>query len=314
MASFDVINYGLRPSKSIQRQIVFDGIRRLQMDLNLEKLVYVGFGSIWFTDFVMAHKLLHINDMVSIEANEIGYRRAVYNSPFATVRVMNGNSYEVLPTLYSDTLIKGRPWLIWLDYDYELNESVRDDLRSIIENAPANSIVLVTFNGSEMKYGAGPDRPLRLRELLGSVVPDDLSKNACREDRLLQTLANLTRDYMTSVAAELARPGGFVPAFRLVYKDSAPMVTVGGILPTKGAARIATDIVNDAKWTCMPAPAINAPHLTIREASALQALLPSVNKISRADVRKLGFDLDDDQIAAFETYYRQYPAFAQIIA
>jgi hypothetical protein len=31
-------------------------------------------------------------------------------------------------------------------------------------------------------------------------------------------------------------------------------------------------------------------------------------------VRDLGFDLEVGQIEAFETYYRQYPAFAQIVA
>lgn len=107
MASFDAVNYSLRPSKTIQRQIVFDCVRSLQAGLNLERLVYVGFGSIWFTDFVMAHKLLGIDDMVSLEADDIGYRRAVFNSPFSTVRVKHGYSYDVLPNLYIDTAIQG---------------------------------------------------------------------------------------------------------------------------------------------------------------------------------------------------------------
>src|SRR5271166_4088439 len=129
MASFDVVNYSLRPSKNIQRQIVFDGVRALQSAMGLERLVYVGFGSIWFTDFVLAHKLLGIEDMVSIESNPVGFRRATFNSPYATVRVRQGNSYEILPDLYNDHLIAGRPWMVWLDYDYDLNESLRDDIR-----------------------------------------------------------------------------------------------------------------------------------------------------------------------------------------
>lgn len=314
MPSFDSVNYSLRASKSIQRQIVFDGVRLLQNSLDLEKLVYVGLGSIWFIDFVMAHKLLGVNDMISLEGNEVGYRRAIYNSPFKTVRVIHGYTYDVLPSLFGDPDIKGRPWMVWLDYDYELNESVRDDLRSLIENAPTNSVVLASFSGRESKYGRPPDRPDRIREVLGSVVPDTLEKDACKGGELLKTLASCTLDYMKSIAADLSRPGGFVPAFRFAYRDSAPMVTVGGILPAKGAARTATDIVEGAEWGAMPELQINAPHLTIREAAALQALLPSDGKITREMVRELGFDLDEEQIAAFETYYRQYPSFAQIIA
>ena len=195
MASFDSVNYSLRPSKSIQRQLVFEGVRILQSHLDLDRLVYVGFGSIWFTDFVMAHKLLGIDDMVSIESNRIGFCRAVFNSPYATVRVREGISSNVLPTLYDDGVIARRPWMIWLDYDCEFNETIRDDTRSVIENVPANSILLITFNGNEMKYGQATDRPERLRELFKGVVPDGLPKRACKDERMQETLASLATNF-----------------------------------------------------------------------------------------------------------------------
>lgn len=314
MSSFDSINYSLRPSKSIQRQVVFDGVKLLQTQLNLDRLMYVGFGSIWFTDFVIAHRVLGVDDMISIEGNEVGYKRAVFNSPYATVRVEPGMSGEVLPKLFAEEGIRNRPWLLWLDYDYELKESIIDDIRSVIENAPINSILLTTFNGHEMGYGRAPERPDRLRDLLGALVPDDLPKAACKEDRMQETLADLSIGYMQSVAAEVARPGGFVPAFRILYRDGAPMVTVGGILPARGAARIAADQVAEPSWPCRPDVQIKAPHLTLREAVVLQAQLPRRDRLTRAAVQALGFDLEDDQIAAFETYYRQYPAFAQIVS
>ena len=314
MASFDAVNYSLRPSKSIQRAIVFDGVRRLQFHLDLNQPIYVGFGSIWFTDFVIAHKLVGIQDMVSIERHEVGFRRAVFNSPFATVDVKLGLSSAVLPSLYAEKIFRQRPWMIWLDYDSALDESIRDDARSVIENVPENSLLLLTFNGNEQSYGTPPDRPYRLRDLLGGVVPDELSKDACKGGRMQETLADFAIAYMKSVAADQARPGGFVPAFRAIYKDSTPMVTVGGVLPSRGAARIAEDVVTKTGWPCCPGKPIIAPLLTTREATVLQSQLPSANGLSRALVRKLGFDLEDDQIEAFEKYYRHYPAFAQIVA
>jgi hypothetical protein len=314
MSSFDAINYSLRPSKSIQRQIVFEGVGLLKSRLDLDRLMYIGFGSIWFTDFVIAHRVLGVDDMISIEGNDVGYKRAVFNSPYATVRVEHGMSGEVLPKLFADTGIRNRPWLIWLDYDYSLDESVRDDIRAVIENAPVNSILLATFNGHEMGYGRTPERPDRLRELLGALVPDDLPKADCRDDRMQETLADLSLGYMQSVAAEVARPGGFVPAFRVLYRDGAPMVTIGGILPARGAARIAADLVAEPTWPCRPAVPIKAPHLTLREAAVLQSQLPRSGQLTRAAVQALGFDLEEDQLSAFETYYRQYPAFAQIVS
>jgi len=314
MASFNVINYSLRPSKSIQRQLVFDGIRKLQAHLHLEDIVYVGFGSVWFTDFVMVHKLLGVREMISIEGNDVGYRRALFNAPFATVTVKHGFSGQVLPELFVDAALRAKPWLIWLDYDYELNESVRDDLRAVIENAPANSVLLVTFNGIEGKYGQAPERSERLREILGAVVPDDLPKSSCKGDRMQAALADLTLDFLKSSAAEIARPGGFVSAFRIIYQDGAPMVTVGGVLPAKGAARVAADVVGEADWPGRPPAPIKAPHLTMREAAVLQAQLPRDAPLSRPQVQELGFDLEDHELEAFQTYYRQYPAFAQIVA
>lgn len=308
------INYSLRPSKNIQRQIMFDGVRILKNHLDLDQMIYVGFGSIWFTDFVLAHKLLGIYDMLSIECNDIRYRRAVFNAPYATVRVYRGLSSEVLPDLYKDASFSGRPWMIWLDYDYDFNEQVREDARSVVENAPANSILLITFNAHEMKYGKASDRPDRLRSIFKDVAPDDLSKDACKDQRMQETLADLALAFMKSVAAELARPGGFIPAFRAIYKDTTPMVTVGGILPSRGAARVASDVVATDDWPCFPKQPIIAPHLTLREAVLLQAQLPRSQRLSREFVQSLGFDLEDEQIQAFERYYRQYPAFAQILA
>ena len=204
--------------------------------------------------------------------------------------------------------------MMWLDYDYELNESVRGDVRSLIENAPTNSILIITINGSEQKYGKPLERCQRLRNLLGALVPDDLPPTACKGEQMQETLADLGLSFMKSIAADTARPGGFIPAFRVLYRDSAPMVTIGGVLPAKGAAGAATEAVNGANWPAFPKRAIKAPHLTMREAAVLQSRLPCTTKLTRTTIKELGFDLDDDQIEAFETYYRQYPAFAQIVA
>jgi hypothetical protein len=72
--------------------------------------------------------------------------------------------------------------------------------------------------------------------------------------------------------------------------------------------------VDDASWPCRPAKPIAAPHLTIREATVLQSQLPRADRLTRDVVHELGFDLELGQIEAFQTYYRQYPAFAQIVA
>jgi hypothetical protein len=313
MPSFDAINYSLRPSKSIQRQLVFDGAKQIQGAASLAGIAYVGFGSIWFTDFMMAHKILRVVMSISIEANDIGFARARFNAPYASVKVVHGESNAVLPGLFQDGDLAGRPLMIWLDYDFALVESVVDDMRIVIEHAPENSLFLITFSALEGKYGKPNDRVARLKALLGSVVPDELSKDECKDDLLMGTLADLALARMSAIAADAARPGGFVSAFRLFYKDGTPMVTVGGMLPSPGVAQAIQELVASPGWPCRPADIISAPHLTFKEAAALQSKLPAGQRLTRDVVQALGFDLEDRQIAAFEEHYLRYPAFAQIV-
>lgn len=313
MPSFDAINYSLRPSKSIQRQLVFEGAKQIQDACSLREMAYIGFGSIWFTDFMLAHKALRVTRSVSIEAHDIGFARAKFNAPYATVDVVHGLSTAVLPRLMGDVTLAQKPWMIWLDYDFVLAEAIVDDIRLVVEGAPADSLFLITFSGLDYKYGKPSDRVARLKELLGSVVPDDLSREACKGDELLKTLADLTLARMSSVAQGAARPGGFVPAFRIFYKDGTPMITVGGVLPAPNSLASVQAVTIGQEWPCRPQEVISAPHLTFKEAAALQSKLPAGQALTRGLVQAMGFDLEDQQIAAFEKHYLRYPSFAQIV-
>ena len=180
----------LRPSKSIQRQIVFDGIQTLISQLDLDQAVYVGFGSIWFTDFVLAHEQLGINEMYSIERDEITFRRAVFNAPFATVEVCRGDAASVLRSLVKKRSIQGRPWVTWLDYDSPIDKGMCDDIGLMLGYGPIDSLLLITFNGNAHKYGIPKNRPELLKDIFGDVVPDDLSRDDCRDPLLQDELAD----------------------------------------------------------------------------------------------------------------------------
>lgn len=311
MPSFDIVNYSLRPNKSIQRSLIFEGVGLLQEKLSYSKLIYVGLGSVWFSDFQMAHKLLRVQEMVSIEEDVIGYRRAKFNRPYRTVTVEKGNTSQVLPKMYKNARYSNRPWLIWLDYDKALDKPKIEDIRGVIENAPSNSIALATFPATG--YGKPAHRPLQLRTLLGNVVPDDLSRDDCSDEKLSETLGTYCTQFMTSVAASASRPGGFVPAFQIGYRDSRPMVTVGGVLPSTRTASAVRSIVSSPRWPGLVREPIAIGPLTLKEAAAMQAELPRKGRLTRKVVRDLGFDLESDFIRAFEKYYRHYPIFAQVV-
>lgn len=312
MSSFNVVNYSIRPNKCIQRSLIFEGYKTIQNRLGLNKVNYIGLGSIWFSDFVMAHKTLHIDKMVSIESSEIGYRRAEFNKPFKSVSVVNELSTDAIRTLCADKGFSAHPWLVWLDYDGTLNETVVDDMRLIIERAPQNTALVVTFSADSRKYGKPKDWPGRFKAVLGDVVPDELTREDCDRGKFPEIAADLALDYMKSAAASVRRPGGLFPCFRVVYRDGADMVTVGGVLPSIGSLPVIREAREEKAWPSWPKLAVATPPLTIREIAVLQAELPRRTKLTRASIRKLGFDLEESQIEAYEKFYKYYPAYAQI--
>ena len=274
--------------------------------------VYVGFGSAWFTDFVLAHEILDILDMVSMEVDDIGFARALYNAPYATVQVRKGSSNKTLPELLLDQRFIDRPWVVWLDYNCAFDETVRDDVKVIIEGAPANSTLVVTFNAHEGNYGAARDRPKYVQGLFGSVVSDDLSKRMFKSPKLQSTLARLAIDFMRSASAAGRRHETFVDTVELTYRDNSPMVTVGGMLSAPEKIEIVKEEVKNAQWRCKPDREILAPHLTIREALAIQAMLPRAEALTREEIQESGFDLEVEKIQVYQRYYREYPSFVEV--
>lgn len=313
MASFDTVNYSLRPSKSAQRGLIFEGLKALSVSMDLTNAAYIGFGSIWFTDFIMAHKMLDIEEMISIEADDIGYRRAAFNKVYRTISLRHGRSHDILPQILEENGFRTRPWIIWLDYDSALQEEIVEEVQWLIVNAPPNSIVLLTFSATLNAYGKPVNRPARIKALLGDVVPDDLAKELCDKDNLPLTLSKYMLDFLSSEVADTARPGGFVEAFNVPYSDTVSMVTVGGVLPAPGAVPAARAVVADAKWKCRLEEVIQAPQMTLKEVATLQAEMPAVDQLTRERIQEIGFDLQDEQIRSFQRYYKYLPSFAEIV-
>jgi hypothetical protein len=312
MASYDTVNYSLRPNKAIQRQIVFDGLERLDRSVPLGSAAYIGFGSIWFADFILAHRKLGVSDMISIENKPIGAVRGRFNAPFRTVTVEQGDSGPVLSLLVQRSELVARQWIVWLDYDGGLSPEVLDDVRTIITHAAPNSVLLLTLPTRGL--GQSPSkRESYVRSLLGAAVSDDLTARDFDSDKLQKTLIDVFEQHIVGQAVQLGRPGGFVPAFRVPYSDSTPMITLGGVLPAPAAVSTVRASVSDSHWPGCPPVAVEAPPLTLKEVTALQQLLPSRRRVSRSQLRRLGFDLEDEQLATYCEHYRRYPAFVQIV-
>lgn len=312
MESFDKVNYSIRPNKAIERELVFSGLRTLIERCDLEDCVFVGFGSVWFTDFLMAHRRLGVETMISLEKSEIGYKRAQFNRPFKTVEVIQEISTDALPILFARGDINTRPWIVWFDYDYEMSRAVLDDFDLLVERAPENSIVVFTYDGQADKYGPTKKRKSFLEGLFGTLLEGDDAEREALNSKLPEVVNRLGIRYLESYFQRIRRPGAFIPAFSMVYHDTATMATLGGVLAGEGRVAQVRQIVRSRNWLGMPETRIAAPHLTTKEALALQGELPRKTQLSMATLRKLGFALHEDSLRSYNEFYKEYPVFAKV--
>src|ERR1700690_2713387 len=94
-ASYEKIHYRMRPAKNGQRKMLCEAFRRLGKVRELPEYRYVGFGSMYYGDFILFHKALGIEQMISIE-HEKGAKRAKFNRPYECVTVLPGTANEKL--------------------------------------------------------------------------------------------------------------------------------------------------------------------------------------------------------------------------
>jgi hypothetical protein len=314
MSSTNLVDFSMRPNKAIERALVFQGLAEIMRIENLSDQVYVGLGSVWFTDFLMAHRQLGIETMVSIENDEIVFRRAKFNKPYRTVRVVEGDSSERISELLDDKTLSARPWIVWLDYDKPMDEERLVELTDLVESLPRRSVLITTFNALPSRYGPPAQRGQRLAGLFGDCVPEDVVSDQLRlkdEVQLMGILAKAVQTTLESTALKGARSGGFLTAFSLKYRDGAPMVTVGGYLPD-GDATVLKTRVSELTWPGRSDEPIITQPLTFKEIAALQERLPTDTPITRELVQELGFDLEEGHIKSFVDHYLLYPHYAQI--
>lgn len=313
MSSTNVVNFSLRQNKSVERSIVFDGLSQLSHVLPWSEAIYIGFGSVWFADFQLAHRLLGIQELISIEEDPIVYERARFNKPYKSIRVIKGTSKEVMDDLLADSDITQRPWIVWLDYDKHLEEERVGELFELIQRLPSNSCLLATFAATSHLYGRSPEtRPQRIATLFGDAVPYVPDKTIWQAKTLDSILSEAVLNRMAIAAAQSSRRARFMPAFAVPYKDSSWMVTAGGVLPAPPLFASVSELVGSENWPGMLRRRIDVPPLTAKEIWAMQSLMPSAGELTREAIRALGFDLDEEAISIFEDHYLRFPVFSQI--
>lgn len=322
MASFNVINYSLRVNKNVERKLIFDAFLKLQNALEVGRYRYIGLGSIWFVDFIIAHKVLNVDEMISMEQDAEGVARARFNRPFRNIVIEHGESSNIIPKVHWDS----GPVIAWLDYDRSLaRSSALQDIGLLCSRASSRSIVAVTVNADirqlEPYITSNQDALKRIKEVLendavsesdklavieeaaksagesvqqqrlaaiesiaGDLLPLELPLSALNRSSFPQLVARILLNQFHHSMVESGRTQSFYPLFNFYYQDNAPMVTVGGVIvdETDVWKIEESNIIGNDHIRGEEQVTIRLPLLTVKEKLALDRLLPREDSLAPA--------------------------------
>ncbi len=265
------MSYEIRPSKAVARLIFADFLRRLIPIGKPKDYHYVGFGALEFIDFDLVHRVVGVNDMISIEADSFSIARYEWNRPFNSITVIPGRASTVLPTINWRRLS-----IVWLDYTSQLTTEVISDVSTLARVLIPGSVLAITVNAQPLKYGEG-----RRAALEKTITPERVPVGVT-DDRLGGWgLAKVQYEVLT---AELAKAfatrldaARFRQFLNIHYKDSVQMQMIVGIVSAPGM----DSLVDQCKFEYMAEARtdteplyIRVPLLTARERAWANQRLP----------------------------------------
>ncbi len=289
--SFRRIDYSLRPAKHAERRMLCDVFRRLAHFQPVETYRYIGFGSVWFSDFVLFHRALGVRNMLSIEQAVQSRPRFEANKPFA-IDIDFRSSSLVLPELdYAQRQF------IWLDYDDPITLDMVNDVAAIARRASSGTVLVVS-----VQCVRPPDVVEADREMLSDVnAPSATDRFATRmnADGVGRIGSDLERDQLSNWAfgdlsrsifyeeverilenRRLANPESAISYRKICdfeYEDGAKMTTIALIFHSEEEA----DKVDACRFDNLEflhpngdAVFIPTPKLTPREFRQLESQLP----------------------------------------
>ena len=141
------VDFSLRPAKHAERRMMTEIFRRLRPFQPVEDYLYIGFGSLWFTDCrPLSSNSRGVKRSISME-REISFKdRFDDNKPFAAVTMDYRDSSLVLPN--ADW---SQPNFVWLDYDDPLRKSMLYDVQSVATRCASGTVLALTVQSFSAK-------------------------------------------------------------------------------------------------------------------------------------------------------------------
>ena len=319
ITTFQDIDYSLRPAKSIERKMILFLLMTLNKYMNIDEYHYIGFGSIYYVDFNLFHKILNIKKMTSMEWKE-NELRARFNLPLQCITLKPGSSTDTLPELL-DTPTKN---ITWLDYDDHLNTSILSDIESYTLYTAPESLLMISMNVHSDNVGnIHPDeyQKFRYSKLYSRVgednVPFDLKNlklnkwelSVVYKQIILNKIQTILRKKNSMVKEEERISVRQIIYFH--YADNAKMMTLGVLFyKNSNLEKLNNTMLENLEFYRNENNAyeIIVPKLTTLELSELNKKLP---KLEGTSIEIPG--VPEDDILIYEHIYRYFPNYKELL-
>jgi hypothetical protein len=308
-SSYLKVSYDLRPAKQVERRMILDAFQSLMVSgFPIRDYQYIGFGSIYFVDFVLLHKILGINNLLSIEGDRSITKRVEFNKPFDLIKIRMDYSGDVITGLDRDQKI-----ILWLDYDYRLCKNIVEDITLASNILSSGSIILITVDVRPPEDGNSPSD---WRLYYETEAKNFTEFNWTDENYTQTSLPKTTgRILMNAIISGINGRDKikYYPLFNFLYSDSCPMLTVGGLIGDEMDGRkvmecsfegmnfIRRDINDDTFH-------IRVPKITKKERFYLDHKMPINEGWSPKE-----FEISEDDLKDYNAIYRYYPSFAELL-
>lgn len=319
-----IINYALRPAKSIERKMLRDAFQRLYQFDRTDEYQYIGFGAKYFTDFSLFHTSLNISKMISIEVDTNNKARYEFNKPFNCIEMMFGKSSAVMHKLP----LNNRS-ICWFDYDGKFSDEMLSDIGSLVEKLPSGSVIALSYNSKPYsrielneEYG-GNEQFLfkrKYQELLGtSLFPNDFKEQGMsswsnHSKMIRKALNSHLASCLSSrnVGLDAEEKISFKQIFYFDYKDGVEMSTLVFLIHSENDRSKFSDCKFEELFFYREGEEpfnIEVPNLTYKEIKTLHENMPIPAKGVDASIKKV---VEDKDIELFAQYYRYFPNYSEV--
>ncbi len=303
------VQFDLRPAKQVERRMLLDAFQRLaQAGFSIRDYRYTGFGCLHFIDFIIFHKLLGIDQMLSMEHDLTLEGRVKFNCPYSSINIEMRPATDVIPKLSRD-----QQHILWLDYDEPITKVILNDVYLAGSQLSNGSFLIITVDVEPPVKGDYEAHTNKLyfeeeaKNYLGLLDIKAFTKeNLHKTSR--QVIMNALKEGMAG------RTGiDFHPLFYFLYADGHRMMTLGGMIGSKVEKRKLTSMnIEGAIYFRMNEKAdpyeIKVPVFTRKERHLLDSAMPCKDGWQPTE-----FALPAEYIEIYREIYRFLPSYVEVL-